>query len=141
MLEVVGAASSVIAVVEVTAKVVKLCAQYANDVKHASNDIDRLHRETKYLNDVSENTRKLLTSPQGASLKTSQELLSALNEGRSLLQDLQDRLRPRTIQKGMRKLGMRALKWPFQSKDVDKVVQQLKECRQLISSALQVDQT
>lgn len=140
-MDAVGAASSVAAIVELSAKIAKLCAQYANDVKHASNNINRILRETDHLKNVSEGTQELFTSPQGSSLKTSPKLLSALNDGHSQLQSLQDRLRPSTTQKAMSKFGVRALKWPFQSKDIDKIIQQLAQCRQLISSALQVDQT
>jgi hypothetical protein len=41
----------------------------------------------------------------------------------------------------MSRFGMRALKWPFESKDVQGTIQDLERCRGNISLALNIDQT
>ena len=42
---------------------------------------------------------------------------------------------------GMRKMGFRALKWPFSSKEVDRFVKAIGEHKGLLNLALTVDQT
>ncbi|KAI0388371.1 WD40-repeat-containing domain protein [Xylariaceae sp. FL0594] len=41
----------------------------------------------------------------------------------------------------MTRFGLRALKWPFESKEVDKILQELARCMQPVTTALQIDQT
>ncbi|KAI2631854.1 vegetative incompatibility protein HET-E-1 [Hypoxylon sp. NC1633] len=136
-----GVAASVIAVVDVSAKVALLCTQYFKDVKAARKDIDRLKSATTSLKTVSESVQDLLDGPNGARLKASQSLRKALGESLSQLQDLEQKLSPSTGREAMRKFGLRALKWPFKSKDVDQAIQEVRSYTQTISFALQVDQT
>ncbi|KAK4220852.1 hypothetical protein QBC38DRAFT_550409, partial [Podospora fimiseda] len=44
-------------------------------------------------------------------------------------------------QKLMRRIGFRALKWPFESKDMDKIIANLKRGQDSFTAALQIDQT
>jgi len=136
-----GAAASIIAVIELSAKVASLCFQYSVAVKHAEKDITRLQKEVKNLTDVLEEVQELLDSSGGASLSTSQKLLEALNDCSSQLQKLDKRLQPDKIHKAMGRLRIRALKWPLESKEVDKIITRLERFKQAFSLALQVDQT
>ncbi|KAL8296250.1 hypothetical protein RB600_001638 [Gaeumannomyces tritici] len=43
--------------------------------------------------------------------------------------------------KVMRRIGLRALTWPFEAKDVDKIIANLQRDQDTISAALQIDQT
>ncbi|KAK4220684.1 hypothetical protein QBC38DRAFT_493706 [Podospora fimiseda] len=45
-----GAAASVIAVIELTAKLISLCLEYSSAVKNARSDIERLRNHTERLN-------------------------------------------------------------------------------------------
>ncbi|KAG6978863.1 hypothetical protein FOFC_18194 [Fusarium oxysporum] len=141
MTETLGVASSVIAVVDLSAKVFSLCLQYSREVKNAKDDIDRLHKEVAAFQDTTEKLKALLEEPRGRELKASQQLLSAIEDGHSMLGRLEHQLRPSTGRKAMRRFGVRALKWPFESKDVEGTIQNLERCRGSISLALNIDQT
>ncbi|RKK75904.1 hypothetical protein BFJ68_g18070 [Fusarium oxysporum] len=141
MAEALGVASSVIAVVDLSAKVFSLCLQYSREVKNAKNDIGRLRKEVVAFQDITEKLKALLEEPRGKELKASQQLVSAIEDGHSTLGRLEQRLQPSTGRKAMRRFGVRALKWPFESKDVEGAVQNLERCRGSISLALNIDQT
>ncbi|KAK3192426.1 hypothetical protein K4F52_001639 [Lecanicillium sp. MT-2017a] len=134
-------AASVIAVVELSAKVASLCLQYSKDVKHAKDNIVRLRLQVTDLGYASASVQQLLDGPNGSSLKASQQLLVAIRDGESQLQELHKTLCPRNARQALSRQGLRSLKWPFQSKDIEKIVQDLGRCTQTISLALQVDQT
>ncbi|KAI1073345.1 hypothetical protein LB507_011700, partial [Fusarium sp. FIESC RH6] len=136
-----GVASSVIAVVDLSAKVFSLCLQYSREVKNAKDDIDRLHKEITAFQNTSEKLKALLEEPRGRELRTSQQLLSVIEHAHSTLAQLEHRLRPSTGRKAMRRFGVRALKWPFENKDVEGTIQDLVRCRENISLALNIDQT
>jgi hypothetical protein len=85
--------------------------------------------------------QQLLDGPNSAELSASQKLLEALKDGFSQLKTLDERLNPGKTRKAMSRMGVRALKWPFESKEVDKVINGLEKCKQTVSLALQVDQT
>lgn len=136
-----GVAASIIAVVDLSAKIASLCLQYTKDVKHAKDDITRLCRQVIELGNTLHSVQQLLDSPDGARLKASRRLVVAIQDSRSLLRDLHATLCPKTARQATSRLGFRFLKWPFQSKDVDKIVQDLGQCMQIISLVLQVDQT
>jgi WD40 repeat protein len=139
-----GAAASIIAVVELAAKVASLCLEYSSAVKNARADIDRLRQHTASLNITVEGAQKLLQGPHGARLETSHKLRNALNDTHSQLGDivakLEEKLRKGHRTKLMRFVGLRALKWPFESKDVDKIVANLQRDQASFSAALQIDQ-
>ena len=140
-----GAAASVIAVVELAAKVGSLCLEYSSAVKSARPDIDRLLKHTKNLKTTADDAQKLLQGPHGARLETSQKLREALANTYSQLGDVATKLEAKLHTghraKAMRRLGLRALKWPFESKDVDKIIANLQRDQDSFAAALQIDQT
>ncbi|KAK7582828.1 hypothetical protein V3481_012126 [Fusarium oxysporum f. sp. vasinfectum] len=141
MAEALGVASSVIAVVDLSAKVFSLCLQYSREVKNAKDDIERLRKEVAAFQDTAKELNALLEGSRGRELKTSQQLVSVIEDGHSTLGQLEQRLQPSTRRKAMSRFGMRALKWPFESKDVEEAIQNLERCRGNISLALNIDQT
>ncbi|KAF3361347.1 hypothetical protein VdG1_00956 [Verticillium dahliae VDG1] len=140
-LEALGVVASLIAVVHSSAKVASLCFHYYRDTKNAKDDIDRLQREATNLKKASESVQLLLKSPNGAKLEASQELMVAVKDGLSQLRELEKVLSPGTTRKAMSRLGLWALKWPFQNKDIEKIAQGLGRCTLAISLGLQVDNT
>ena len=140
-----SAAASVIAVIQISEDVVSLCSQYLNAVKNAKSDIVRLRDELTSLNSVLEGAQKLLEGPNAARLETSRPLLDGLRGCYSQLKDLEtklkDYLKTEDKGKGMRLFGLRALKWPFKSKKVDTVIQNLNKFRDILSTSLNIDQT
>ncbi|RYO82674.1 hypothetical protein DL764_009575 [Monosporascus ibericus] len=125
MAEGLGVAASTIAVIELSAKVASLCLQYSKDVKHAKEDIIRIHEEVIRLKNTSKEVQNLVNSPRGAKLKASQKLGDILRDSQSRLERLDDELTPSKRCRAMKQFGLRALKWPFKSKDVEKIVQDL----------------
>ncbi|CEI41901.1 unnamed protein product [Fusarium venenatum] len=66
---------------------------------------------------------------------------SAIEDGRSRLESLEQQLQPSTHRKVMSRFGARAFKWPFECKEVEGTIQNLVRCRENISLALNIDQT
>lgn len=66
-----GSAASVMAVIDLTAKVASLCVQYYKAVKSAKSDIERLLRELDGLSTTLEGARVLLGGPNRTELRTS----------------------------------------------------------------------
>ncbi|EWZ77335.1 hypothetical protein FOWG_18245 [Fusarium oxysporum f. sp. lycopersici MN25] len=138
MAEALGVASSVIAVVDLSAKVINWCVRYAQDVSHASEDKKRLAKEVTRLNLASVNARDLLDGPHGSRLKASRALYLAAVNSQSQLRRIESQL---VKGSGQAKINFEALKWPFKSKDVQSVVQDVRQCTEAIYSAVEVDQT
>ncbi|KAI3571439.1 hypothetical protein IWW34DRAFT_291909 [Fusarium oxysporum f. sp. albedinis] len=138
MAEALGIASSVIAVVDLSAKVISWCVRYAQDVSHAKEDKKRLAEEVTRLHLASVNARHLLRGPHGSRLKASHALYLAAVNSQSQLRRIESQL---VEGSGQAKINFEALKWPFKSKDVQSVIQDLDRCTKAIYSALEVDQT
>ncbi|KAH7187724.1 hypothetical protein DER44DRAFT_125899 [Fusarium oxysporum] len=141
MAEALGVASSVIAVVDLSAKVLSLCFQYSQAVRNAKDDIEKLGEEVAAFLATTKELQTLAGGPRGKELKASQQLKSAIEDGRSRLQKLEQQLQPSTRRQRMNRFGLRALKWPFESKDVKGTIEDLERCRENISLALNIDQT
>lgn len=134
-------AASVIAVVDISAKIVSLCYQYSVAVKDAKDDIERVQRKVSDITYILEKIKQLLDDQDKKRLSTTQGLFSSLEQCREELKSLEAKLDPGKTRKTMSRFGFRALKWPFTSKQVDKVVSNLEGYEQTFNLALQVDQT
>ncbi|GKU08434.1 unnamed protein product [Fusarium langsethiae] len=141
MAEALGVASSVIAVVDLSAKVLSLCSQYSQAVKNAKDDIEKLGKEVAAFQATTEELQTLIDGSRSQELKASQQLKSAIEDGRSRLKKLEQQLQPSTGRKRMSRFGFRALKWPFESKEVKGTIEDLERCRGTIPLALNIDQT
>jgi len=131
----------VIAVVDLSAKVASLCFQYSVAVKDAKADIERLHRKVTDIKNVVEKFQQLLDKHEKSQLSTTRKMVDSLKECRQQLQGLKDQLKPSRSRRAMQQVGIRALKWPFTSKQVEKMVLSLEQYEHTFSLALQVDQT
>ncbi|KAJ4248091.1 hypothetical protein NW762_012861 [Fusarium torreyae] len=140
MAEVLGVTSSVIAVVDLSAKVFSLCLQYSQEVKNAQDDIEKLREEIATFQATTKELQTLIEGPRSKELKASQQLKSAVEDGQLRLERLEKQLQSSTRRKRMRRFGIRALKWPFESKEVKGVIEDLQRCRGTISLALNIDQ-
>lgn len=137
-LEGLGIAANVFAVVDISAKVIDWCVRYAQNVSHAKEDKKRLAEEVTRLNLASVNVRELLRGPHGSRLKASHALYLATVNSQSQLRRIESQLADGS---GQSKATFEALKWPFKSKDLQSVIQDLQRCTEAIYSALEVDQT
>jgi hypothetical protein len=136
-----SAAASVTTIVDISAKIASLCFQYSVAVKDAKKDIDRLQRTVTDVKNVLEEVKHLLDGQDKLRLSTTHKLSDSLEQCHQQLQGLNAQLEPGKTHKAMHRLGMRALKWPFTNKQVEKMVVSLEKYEQTFSLALQVDQT
>lgn len=139
-MEAVGSAASIIGVIELSAKLAKLCVEYSRDVTNAAQDIARLQKQLELLGDTSRSVQDFLSSPSSSRVKNSKQLLLAVHDSLVQLQTWDDALRPRPGQQRMRRFGLRSFKWPFQRKEFETTMQHLSRSTEAISLALQVAQ-
>ncbi|KAF7532366.1 hypothetical protein G7054_g8043 [Neopestalotiopsis clavispora] len=135
-----GIAASALAVVELSAKVVQKCTQYTQGVLGAKADIERVTGEVTGLGELAASIQQL-SSKSPAELDTFQRLQRLLTQCQSRLTDVQAGLEPGKRQTTMTKLGLRALTWPLKSKNTEKIITDVHRLTQLLSDAMQVDQT
>jgi hypothetical protein len=131
-------AASVIAVIDMSAKITALCFQYSIAVKDAKNDIERIKKKVGDIKRVLEGIKKLLDGPHQTRLSTTHDLFLSLEQ---CLQELGGLKFELESGKAMSRFGARALKWPFTSKRVEKIVSSLEGHEHTFTLALQVDQT
>ncbi|KEZ42692.1 Uncharacterized protein SAPIO_CDS5949 [Scedosporium apiospermum] len=132
-----GVAASVIAVIDLSAKVASALIRYSKDVRSARDDIERLKRGADGLDKASRRVQRLLDGPNRATLEGAQEMRDLLNDSRLQLDQLVKELDPGKGRKAMSRFGFRSLEWPLKSKDVEKIAQDLGNRRQAIFSYLQ----
>ncbi|VUC33727.1 unnamed protein product [Clonostachys rosea] len=140
-MEAVGAAANIIAVVQLASKVGSILFQYSKDVKNARDDVETLTQAVAHLRKAAQGVRHLLESHNGERLKTSQDLAVVTRQAEEQLQKLDRRLEPSSRRQTMKRFGFRALKWPFQSSEAQKLVADIERCTQTMNFALQIDQT
>lgn len=136
-----SAAASVIAVIDISAKIASLCFQYSVAVKNAKEDIQRIQKKASDIGSTLGELRQGLGRPDGTRLPATRKLTESLQECLVLLQKLETQLEPGKTRKAMSRLGGRALKWPFKSKEIEKIVAILEKYEQTFSLSLQIDQT
>jgi hypothetical protein len=90
---------------------------------------------------ILEKIKQLLDSQDKTRLSTTQGLFDSLRQCLGELEKLRVKLNPGKTRKIMARFDLRALKWPFTSKQVDKIVSTLEGHERSFSCALQVDQT
>lgn len=146
-MEAVAATASVITLVEVSAKIATGLLQYTTAVRAASSEITHFHQSLESLRNVLEQSKQLLDRHDAARLLASQNLLDALKDCRSQLEELQQKLHKRLPKPDSKRskivgsIGASSLLWPFQSKEVEKLVDRFERWKATINLALMVDQT
>ncbi|KAM0339924.1 hypothetical protein ACHAPU_010757 [Fusarium lateritium] len=136
-----GVAASIIAVVDLSVKVTTLCLQYSKEVSSAREDVERLRNQVEHLATTMRATQRLVQGDKGASLSTSQALVNSFRRCISDLERAEKKLDPDSPRNRMRRYGLRALKWPFKSKEIDQLLANLDRHEKTILLGLQVDQT
>lgn len=137
-----SATASVAAVIQISGHVFDLCRTYYSGVKEARKDIQRLRDEVTSLQDVLTNVADLADAPSSAQLS----ILNLLNQVdgpvqqcRAQLTELAAKLEPGQGKNKMKQFGLRALKWPFSSKDVEKAVVAIGRHKATFALALAAD--
>lgn len=131
--------ASIIAVIQLSSKLLSVCFKYSQCVVGARTDIERLKDSIESLNIALIEVNQLLNGPDGERLKSSHKLAKYLLDCSLLLDSLDRKTEAGKHQKLMRRIGMRALKWPFDAKEIDKIIKDLADGRETIHLALQAD--
>lgn len=139
-MEAVGAAASIIAIVELAAKTASICLEYSYAVKNAKEDILRLHNEIKSLEHILDRAQQLCNQADDESLSISQDTLRSLKDCLARLSTLYKKLKPAKRTKLATKLKLQELRWPFESKEVNKIIDEFERYKQAICLAFQLDQ-
>ena len=136
-----------LAVVQICTAVLSQTYKYCASVRIAKTEIERLDNEVKAIQGLFQRLWELLERQKSSGiadlkrLQTMQSLSESTEYARSDLQQLQQKLRIRTGQKAMSKVGFRALKWPLKKQEVDEYVTKLERHKASVNTALQLDQT
>ncbi|KAJ6118780.1 hypothetical protein N7471_013400 [Penicillium samsonianum] len=136
-----SSAASVIAVIQLTGTLVKLCGGYIQEVKDARDEILTLQRAIAGLQGTLQDLQRFLQSNHGKALPTSSRLVSNFTDCLSDIRALEARLDPGKGKKLMRKVGLRALKWPLKRTEVESVIHNLERYKSSFLLSLQVDQS
>jgi hypothetical protein len=137
----IGEAASVIAAIDLSARVASLCFQYSRQVAGAKEEITSLQNELISLQNVLEQLKNVLSRPNGAKLSALPGIKRALDAIENQLRELDNKLDIGKSRNPLRRYGLRAIKWPFESKTVEKTVARLEHHKSAITLALQVDST
>lgn len=124
-MDMLSGAASVVAVIQISKEILTLCGKFALDVKDAKKGIECLSSEVKAFHGVLNRVRDLAEDQDAAKLQTFQTLTAAIAQCSSELVELKTRLDPGKKRQAMNRLGLRALKWPFKSEDVNKLLEAL----------------
>lgn len=140
-MEVVGAAASIVALVEISGKVLYLTGNYLTQVEKAKEDIDRFRLELEGFVKVVRGLHELAKNPEATKLATLKSLDESIRICKLDLEHMQRKLEPNNVRGAMSRLGIRALKWPFQKKELQNAIDILERYKSTFSSALNIDQT
>ncbi|KAF3318714.1 hypothetical protein TWF173_006730 [Orbilia oligospora] len=136
-MEAVGAAASIIAIIELAGKLTKLFTRYIGDIKNAESDQLALHDRILATAKLAEEVDKLIRGPDKDKLGSLRELKKALAECQNIFQNLQQKLKPRGKARVERFFVY--LKWPLDKIEIERVVENLKKLEDTIRSALKID--
>lgn len=136
-----SAAASVVALIETSLKVVSLCAKYYSHVKDAKKDIDLFSLEVQAFIKVLQNLDQIARNPGATRLFASRSFSEEIQRCLRDLERLQKKLDPGKGRKTMSRYGIRALKWPFESRELEKDIGVLERYKSTFNAALNMDQT
>jgi hypothetical protein len=136
-----SSAASVIAVIQLTGSIVKICGGYIQEVRDARDDIASLQRTVAGLEGILQKLKEFLQGPNGRQLPTSTSLVNNITDCLSDLEHLEEKINPGKVKRMMRRFGFRALKWPIKRAEVDRIIQKLERYKSLFSLSLEIEQT
>ncbi|BCR82721.1 uncharacterized protein ACHE_10123A [Aspergillus chevalieri] len=133
-------AASVIAVVQLAAAITQICGTYLNKVKDAKRDIQRFQKEVIALSCVLQSLHELLHGPNSAKITAAEDLVNNITTCSSTLTKLKEKIEPETMQRRMRRWGLRAFKWPLNRSEVDDAISEIERYKTMFNLSLLVDQ-
>jgi hypothetical protein len=142
MAESLSIAASIIAVIQITGRVVSLCYDYRAGLKTHQNDIKQINDEITSVRNVLESILRLIDNEEeGPSQLSTLRLLTqpdgVLSSCKTEMLSLEKDLKPAT---GSRAI-VRKLKWPYTRGEIKKKVEKLGWVKSSLSLAIVADQT
>lgn len=134
-------AASVIAVVQLTGTIVQICGRYLTNVKNATQDIQRFREKIATLAQTLQSLNELTSGSNGNNFAPTQNVVDNIATCSLALTKLKEKIDPETTQRGMRKWGFRALKWPLARSEVDAAITEIEWYKTTFALCLQIDQT
>lgn len=142
MAEALGLIVNCLTVADLAAKVIATLYKYGEDVSHAGEDIDRIRDMVNQLSEVTSSVQELLEHHGNShGLRTFQLLRDGVLGTEKKLQRLVDDLSISTGRTRLRRFGLRALKWPFHSRETEGILSNLRASLDILTYSLQIDQT
>lgn len=132
---------TILAAVTTSATVITLISRYYSGVKNAREDVKRFSTSVEEIHDVLQKVQALARGPEAARLPVSDPAVTAIEHSLREITELEDQLNPKMGGKMMRRVGFRALKWPFTSKQMDEYITKLERRKAMLNLALNADQT
>lgn len=129
-------AAGVTTVLQLSGTLASLCFDYLKAVRQSARDIRRLRTEAICLEKILQRVSELVKQPDNAKFQALLDISAALSDGETQLQRLVDKLH----RQDNSRTRTQALKWPFQKAEVDKAINDLRQCTQMICAALEIDQ-
>lgn len=80
MAEVIGLTASILGIIEITAKITKLCMGYSTNVKNARDDIDRIKKDVESLMAIITQVKLLVNGPDGSKFQALRTLHDGIND-------------------------------------------------------------
>ncbi|KAL8708936.1 MAG: hypothetical protein Q9220_006268 [cf. Caloplaca sp. 1 TL-2023] len=128
-MEGVAGAGSVIALLQITEEIVKLCGGYLREVRGAAKEIERLQSKVMALGEVLQRFKHRPESKLEISIQSCREDLASLEAT----------LKPTKRQPAKKWMDWRALKWPFNKREVKDQVRTLEGYLNIFNTALSQD--
>uniref|UniRef100_A0A0D2XLW0 NACHT-NTPase and P-loop NTPases N-terminal domain-containing protein n=3 Tax=Fusarium oxysporum TaxID=5507 RepID=A0A0D2XLW0_FUSOF len=125
--------ANVIAVVDLSLKVISWCSKYAQDVKDSSDGRARLLQAAITLHYESGKAHDLLSSKRGNKLKASQKLAQAMGSSEVQLRELETLLSD--------KASCSSLRWPLRKEKVESAIRNIENAIRTLLEVLQIDTT
>lgn len=132
---------TIVGVVTASRTILSLLSTYFSDVKDAREDVKRFSKEVEDIHSILQKVEAIAKGPDAARQPGSGPALTAIEQSFSHIKELEEKLNPKTRQKIMKRVGLRALKWPFTKEQVTDYITKLERCKSSLNLALNADQT
>lgn len=132
---------TIIAVATTATTILSLLSKYVQDVKNAPEDVERLLKQIEDIHSLLLRIEKIAKSPDSAKLPALEKSFTAIKKTFSDIQELVEKLKPKTSQRLMSKVGLRALKWPFTKEQMANYIARLESEKASLTLAFQTDST
>ena len=137
-------AASISAVIQITCQAYSLCQTYYLEVKKARKDINVLCKEIIAFQDVLRSVRDMASTHGPGTLSNLHVLCNADGLVAKCQKEMEELVSGLWSGFGksekMKQFGVRALKWPFRSKDIEKALIRIERYKTTLNLALTADQ-